>query len=347
MKKEYDTLPPLRSPAPTGGRIGIIGCGKFSHSAIAYYLKKIGASNEIRGVMDIDIHKAASLYQSYGARYYTDDVQRLLHDPDIELIYIASNHASHAEYAAQALMLGKHVHIEKPHVVNEDQLIALCRAMQNSKGNVSLGFNRPLSPLGRMVREQLDAQDGPSMLNWFVAGHEIPGDHWYFSEKEGGRILGNLCHWTDFTFSLIPEEHRYPIKITPTRWDKSDCDIIVNYTFGDGSLATITFSAKGHTFEGVRERFSAHKGNVLLFLDDFQHLTIEEVAQKTKKQLQFRDHGHKASIEKSYQLLHGGQGYSIPYVWESAQLFLKTKEACETGRTLTIHPFSPEALNQP
>ncbi len=52
------------------------------------------------------------------------------------MIYIASNHASHAEYAIQALNTGKNVHIEKPHVVTEDQLERLCLAMSERKGKV-------------------------------------------------------------------------------------------------------------------------------------------------------------------------------------------------------------------
>ena len=46
----------------------------------------------------------------------------IIDDPQIDLIYIASNHYTHAEYAIEALNKGKSVHIEKPHVVNESQL---------------------------------------------------------------------------------------------------------------------------------------------------------------------------------------------------------------------------------
>ena len=30
------------------------------------------------------------------------------------------------------------------------------------------------------------------MISWFIAGHNIDSDHWYFNPKEGGRVLGNL-----------------------------------------------------------------------------------------------------------------------------------------------------------
>ncbi len=320
--------------------MGLIGCGNFAFSNIAFYLKK-NYGRVIRGAMDIDIHRAASIFEEYDLRYYTDDANRILSDPAIDLVYIASNHASHAEYAIQALNSGKNVHIEKPHVVSEEQLDRLCKAMCQSKLKVRLGFNRPMSRVGQTIKRYLDSQTGPAVFNWFIAGHEIDPQHWYFKVEEGGRILGNLCHWTDFVLRLIAPENRYPITINPTRGEKSDCDIAVTYIFGDESIAAITFSAKGHTFEGVRERFAAHRGNVLISMDDFRDMTIEVVEKKHRFTSMFRDHGHELSIKLSYEMVCPEIGVapslsSVEYVWETGNLFLKTREALEQNVQITI-----------
>jgi len=345
MKKKYAFLPE-QSPVHDegqGGHVGLIGCGNFAFSTIAYYIaKKYG--RVIRGVMDVDIHKAASLWENYGALYYTDNADRIIADPDIDLVYIASNHASHAEYAIQALEAGKCVHIEKPHVVREEQLRRLCEAMSRSKGQVSLGFNRPYSPVGMRIKHYLDMEAGPAMFNWFVAGHELPADHWYFAEEEGGRILGNLCHWTDFVLQLVAPEDRYPLTITPTRGEKSDCDIAVTYTFGNESIAVITFSAKGHTFEGVRETFSAHRGNVLISMTDFKVLVVEIVDKKRKIGSLFRNHGHDASVMSSYEMVRPKPGKptgacSLDYVWETGELFLQTRAALEANKKLVLRSY--------
>jgi predicted dehydrogenase len=341
MKRRYVNFPQLPSLPKNGGHVGLIGCGNFAFSNIAYYLKK-NYGCIIRGAMDIDKHKAASLYENYGLRYYTEDAEKLINDPLIDFLYIASNHASHAEYAIQALRAGKSVHIEKPHVVREDQLERLCTAMTECEGRVNLGFNRPYSRIGRTIKQYLDAQSGPAMFNWFVVGHEISADHWYSKETEGGRIFGNLCHWSDFVLQLVSPENRYPLTITPTSGKKSDCDIAVTYIFGDESIATITFSAKGHTFEGVRERFSAQRGNVVISMDDFKDLTVEIVEKKYHLRPWFRDHGHELNITRSYEMVQprGGavwNGCSIDYVWETGNLFLKTREALETNQKTVIH----------
>ena len=344
MKKRYASLPIFSVPPQDGGHVGLIGCGNFAYSNIAYYLKK-NYGHVIRAAMDIDIHRAASLYENYGLRYYTDDAEEIISDPKIKLIYIASNHATHAEYAIQALSAGKNVHIEKPHVVSEDQLNRLCSTISVCRGKVNLGFNRPQSRIGQMIKSYLDSQPGPAIFNWFIAGHEISPEHWYFKKEEGGRVLGNLCHWTDFVLQLIPQENRYPLTIIPTCGTKSDCDIAVSYIFGDESLAAITFSAKGHTFEGVRERFAAHKGNVLISMDDFKTLKIEIIEKKHKFSPLFRDHGHENCIKESYNMMTQKQknnietGRSIRYIWETGSLFLRTKQALEENKKITISPF--------
>lgn len=343
MKKRYAALPELTSPSAVGGHVGLIGCGNFSFSNIAYYLKK-NYGRVIRGAMDIDIHKAASVYENYGLRYYTDDAEKIISDPAIDLVYIASNHATHAVYAIRALRAGKSVHIEKPHVVREDQLERLCAAMLECRGKVNLGFNRPYSRIGQTIKQHLDSQTGPAMFNWFIAGHEISPEHWYFKEEEGGRVLGNLCHWTDFVLQLVTPGNRYPLTINPTRGKKSDCDIAVTYTFGDESIAAITFSAKGHTFEGVRERFAAHRGNVLISMDDFNDLTVEVIEKKYKVARFFRDHGHELSIVRSYEMVRprkgvAASGCSIDYVWETGNLFLKTRDALETNQAVVVQAY--------
>jgi predicted dehydrogenase len=350
MKRRYAVLPAVVRPPAPGGHVGLIGCGNFAYSNIAYYLCK-NYGRVIRAVMDVDPHRAASLAGDYHARYHTTDAEEIFADPQIDLIYIASNHASHAEYAIRALESGKHVHIEKPHVVNEDQLVRLCRAMNEAPGRVALGFNRPLSPIGRAIHRYLASQSGPSMLNWFVAGHEIAPDHWYFKEEEGGRVLGNLCHWTDFVRDLVDPACRYPITITPTRGQKSDCDIAVTYVFGDESIAAITFSAKGHTFEGVRERFSAHRGNVLVSMDDFRDLVVEMVDRKQRHSSLFRNHGHEASICRSHAMSRpepeGAEaGCPVDYVWETGELFLQTRWALETSQQVVVRPFDSSRLTR-
>ena len=340
MHAQYDMLPNNREQMPSDGRhVGIIGCGNFAFGTIAYYLNK-AVGTVLRGVMDIDIHRAASLFEHYHAAYYTTDAEEVLSDPAIDLVFIASNHASHADYAIAAIKAGKAVHIEKPHVVNEDQLrrlLTVADAVGNAR--IRLGFNRPLSPLSERLLTTMDTQEGTSMINWFVAGHKLDQDHWYLHPAEGGRVLGNLCHWTDFNLHMIPIKGRYPIRIIPGRADRSDCDIAVSFVFGDGSISAITFSEKGEPFEGVHEQLHVHKGNLLVSMANFSELVIENAERKKRFRPMFRQHGHKQAILASYGMSERGgnaQGVDIEYIRQTAQLFLATRAALESDREIVL-----------
>lgn len=58
----------------------------------------------------------------------------------------------------------------------------------------------------------------------------------------------------------------------------------------------------------------------------------------------FRDHGHELNILRSYAMVRPqdgvfAEGFSVDYVWETGNLFLKTREALETDRKIAIHGF--------
>jgi predicted dehydrogenase len=336
MKRTYATPPPLGADSSSDKHVGVIGCGIFGFGVIGYFLEK-NQGRVIRGVLDHNLDRAASFYQRYGLDYYTTDPEKLLNDPKIDLIYIASDHLSHAEFAIQALENGKAVHIEKPHVVTESQLRRLCETIVRTRGKVRLGFNRPRSPLGRMIKENLHGQTGTAMMNWSVAGAPLPPEHWYYKPEQGGRVVGNLCHYTDFIFQMAPPEKKFPIVIQPLKYERPDENIAVTYLFGDGSIGAITFSTKGEPFEGDKERFSAHRSDCLVALDDFHRLVLENGPTKRVITPFFRDHGHDANMTESYQMVRGSNpGQDVSYIWETGIFMLKTKDALDKGEVVRI-----------
>lgn len=342
MGRKYAQLPANNVRPDSTAHVGLIGCGNYGFSVIAHYLRK-NYGDVIRGCMDVDVNRAASLFKNFKASYYTTDAAQIIADPKIRLVFVASNHASHAEYAIQALEAGKDVHIEKPHVVSDDQLELLCAALRKSRGRiVSIGFNRPRSPFGNRVREALWREQGELMQNWFIAGHKIARDHWYFNEEEGGRVLGNLCHWIDMVYQVMPPAQRFPVTINPTPSSKAEANMAVSYVFGDGSIASLTFCEQDEAFEGVRERYAANRGNTLVSIDDFKQLTIDVGARKEVSSPRHRDHGHEASIRRSYETSAdtSATGCDERYVWEAGQLFLRTKEALETGRVMRVEAWA-------
>jgi predicted dehydrogenase len=324
--------------ARPGGEVAMIGCGTFAYSTIAYYCHRYDR-RFLRGCYDPVGARAVSLCARYGGGYAAADPQELFEDPAVRLVFIASNHASHAEFAIEALRAGKDVHIEKPHVVTQGQLERLAEAMLAApERKVFLGFNRPRSEHFRRIGGWLDAESGPLMINWFVAGHEIPEGHWYFAEAEGGRVLGNLCHWTDLTLRLVGQRQAFPARVMPGTLQNSASDFALSFDFADRSVAAVTFSAKGHTFEGVREYLNVHRGNALISMRDFSVSTLDRGPHQETFRSRHRDHGHGANIVNS---MVGGDPASLEAVVATARLFLAARIAVEQHRLVELEESDP------
>jgi hypothetical protein len=125
----------------------------------------------------------------------------------------------------------------------------------------------------------------------------------------------------------------FPCTIVPATPPGSKSDYVVSIMFADHSCASITFSAKGHTFEGVREVLNIHKGDLLANLTDFQSMTTEVVAETRRKTLSYRDHGHGVNIVNS---LTSQAGEDPKYIVATAKFFLAIRTAIESGQSVVL-----------
>ena len=92
---------------------GIIGCGDVTE-------KKSGpAFNKVEGSHLVAVmRRTASLAEDYARRHkvpkWYDDADKLIHDPEVNAVYVATPPSTHAEYAIRAMQAGKPVYVEKP-----------------------------------------------------------------------------------------------------------------------------------------------------------------------------------------------------------------------------------------
>lgn len=330
------TNPDCKSPDDSTRCAAMIGCGNFAFSTAAYYVAK-HYPKFLRSTYDRDKPRSLSLCKRYGGAVATTDWKEIIDDPKVKVVFIASNHASHAEYAIACIEAGKHVHIEKPHAVSMEQLERLSDAMlRNPKSKVFLGFNRRLSPLTSRLQGLMARESGPITVNSFVVGHEIPDSHWYFDPKEGGRVLGNLCHWSDMTLHLLKGQALFPCRIVSGTPPDTKSDFQVAIAFADRSFATLVFSAKGVTFEGVREIFNVHKGDLMAQLTDFQYLKADIAERKVRMRLRRRDHAHEANLLRSFRSAFDDTvpGLALNDVAGTAAFYLAIRHVVETGQTV-------------
>ena len=92
---------------------GIIGCGDVTE-------KKSGpAFNKAEGSRLVAVmRRTAALAEDYARRHnvprWYDDAGKLINDPEVNAVYVATPPSTHAQYAIEAMHAGKPVYVEKP-----------------------------------------------------------------------------------------------------------------------------------------------------------------------------------------------------------------------------------------
>jgi len=248
---------------------------------------------------DTDTSAAVSLARMYGVKYVASSADDLFASPAIQVVYIASNHASHAEYAITALRAGKRVYVEKPIAVNHAQLRALCGTYRACGRSIFAGYNRPFSRAVRDVRAHLSVPEGPLTLGCFVSGHRIPSDHWYRRVEEGTRICGNVGHWLDLAVHIlswrgIPD--RWKILLAWSDGRSRDDDLAVTLLSEAGDLVSIVLTSRTEPFEGINETINLQWGDIIAKIDDFRRMTLWENEKRYRYRYWPKDVGHRWSV---------------------------------------------------
>jgi len=108
---------------------GIIGCGDVCEKKSGPALSGV-AHSSLAAVMRRDGAKAADYAKRHDVPRWTDDVDKLLGDDEVNCIYVATPDAAHAELTLRAATAGKHVRVETALALNAadcTQMIDTCR----------------------------------------------------------------------------------------------------------------------------------------------------------------------------------------------------------------------------
>jgi predicted dehydrogenase len=170
--------------------IGIIGCGNISHS----YLKGAARSEQVRVkcVADMRMEAAQEKAAEYGVQAVTAD--RLLADPDIQIVINLTVPLAHAEVSMQVVEAGKHVYSEKPLVTRNGEGEALMLAAAAKGVRIGCAPDTFLGAGHQACRHALDAGriGRPIAGSAFFATHGM--EHWhpnpeFFFKRGGGPML--------------------------------------------------------------------------------------------------------------------------------------------------------------
>lgn len=281
------------APGTSHVKLGVLGAGLFANATLLPAMKKVDGL-ELTGIASAGGLHAQHSGRKFGFQYAASDDDQILNDPNINTIAILTRHDSHADLVVKALQAGKHVFVEKPLAVNDDQLLAILDQLQITNNQfLAVGFNRRFAPLATQLAAHFAQRTEPLFMHYRVNAGYIPLNHWVHDpEQGGGRIIGEGCHFVDFLTFLAGSA---PVTVSaaalPDHGKYREDNVSMTFTFADGSVGVLDYLANGDkAFQ--KERVEVFCGGQIAVLDDFRALeTVRDGKRKTVK-LMGQDKGH-------------------------------------------------------
>jgi predicted dehydrogenase len=301
--------------------IALVGAGSFVKGMHVPNLQALNRYYQIHAVASRTGSNASNAAKQVGAQYCTTDYQEILNDPKVDAVLIGTRHNQHASMVVAALQTGKHVLVEKPLALTQNELEIIRRFYEaNQQTPVLLtGFNRRFSPFAQRAKEVIGNRTNPMIINYRMNAGYIPLDHWLQTEEGGGRNLGEACHiydlFTFFTNSKVVSVQSQSLAPKTDHYSSRD-NFVATLGFDDGSVATLTYTALGSN-EFPKEQMEIFSDGKVLMLDDYKQLRIHGSNTKgiTSK---LTDKGHKRELEVFAETLKKGGEWPIP-LWQQLQ----------------------------
>jgi predicted dehydrogenase/threonine dehydrogenase-like Zn-dependent dehydrogenase len=319
--------------------IGVLGAGSFAMSTLLPAITQLRGV-ELVGVCAANGSHARHAAEKFGFRYCATDEQRVLNDPDVNAVVIATRHHLHATQVLAALTAGKHIFCEKPLCLSEIELAEIVRAYANSGDRLLMvGFNRRFAPMAIKMRAFLKQVQEPLALHYRVNAGFIARDHWVNDpEQGGGRILGEVCHFVDFLTFLAGA---LPVEVqarSVTTLESSGDNVIVSLRFANGSQGTISYLSSGdRSFS--KERVEVFGGGAVAVLDDFRRMELVRHGRKQIFRSRFhQDKGHRGELEAFAAAVRGRGGLLIPFeeIVSTTLATLRAGESRSSGEAVEV-----------
>ena len=130
---------------------GIIGCGDVTELKSGPAFNKVKDSSLV-AVMRRDAAKAKDYATRHNVPKWYSDAGRLINDPEINAIYVATPPDSHEQYTIAALKAGKPVYVEKPMAVDAASSKRMAEVARRENIKLSVAHYRREQPMFKTIK---------------------------------------------------------------------------------------------------------------------------------------------------------------------------------------------------
>ncbi|RKD88511.1 Gfo/Idh/MocA family protein [Mangrovibacterium diazotrophicum] len=194
---------------------GIIGCGDVTEVKSGPAFQKT-ENSALVAVMRRNAEKAEDYAKRHNVPKWYADAEKLINDPEINAIYVATPPGTHAEYAIKAMRAGKPVYVEKPMATSYAECLEMLKVSKESGMPINVAYYRRTLPAYLKVKELIENGTLGQILTVSITLHkaaEDPStakDNWRVDPKiAGGGLFYDLAShqldYLDFLFGSVTE----------------------------------------------------------------------------------------------------------------------------------------------
>jgi predicted dehydrogenase len=157
-------------------RVGVLGAGQIAQAA--HFESCTKARNaELSAICDVADDLRERMVVTHGARKSYSDYDRMLADPEIDAVIIATSDAFHVPASLRALQAGKHVLCEKPLALTVEDAEELGAAVKKSGRVFQVGHMKRFDPGIEAAKTFIETEMGQlvALKAWYCdSTHRYP-----------------------------------------------------------------------------------------------------------------------------------------------------------------------------
>lgn len=131
---------------------GIIGCGDVTEVKSGPAFNHV-PNSRLYAVMRRNAEKAADYAMRHGVPVWYSSAHDLIHDPEVNAIYIATPPSTHEMYTIEALKAGKPVYVEKPMALSAQSCELMAATAKECATKLTVAHYRRAMPYFNKVKE--------------------------------------------------------------------------------------------------------------------------------------------------------------------------------------------------
>jgi myo-inositol 2-dehydrogenase/D-chiro-inositol 1-dehydrogenase len=331
--------------------VGFLGAGRMG---MTHLRNLVGIANvNVRIVADNVLAHALAGAEVVHAEHASDDIDSVIHTPDLDAILIATPTGTHAELIEKCVRAGKAVWCEKPVAMTLADTERVVRTVESCKMPVMIGFMRRFDPGYATAKHSIDAGELGRIERFRALSCDFTPPPLAFIKTSGGIFVDMMVHDFDMARHLVGEVESVnacgDALIDPGFTEAGDVDTcIAVLRFTSGAIGVIEGSRRTTWGYDIRTEVAGSLAKMVIEAPQKTPLlTSQNLAYRGNHYESFPDrfeHAYKAELVYFFDYLRNGLAPApgVRDALESLRVALAAALSLRTGQTVKVSDITSQ-----